>query len=304
MTPFVGKAALVWRLVAAQHGVVARRQLVEFGYSLAAIRHRVRTGRLHEVHPGVYAVGRPTVTREGNWMAAVLACGRGAVLSHESAGLLWGIIPGERGRIHVSVRMGDRHRPAGVAVHQRRVSVFADVTDRLGIPVTSPLRTFLDCSLGVDDLELERMVDRADRADLLDPETIRVGLERMRGERGVRRVGTQLDRLMFAMTDSELESRFRALVRKHGLPEPLTRQWVNGFRVDFFWPELDLVVETDGWRYHRTPAQQLRDRRRDQAHAVAGTASLRFTHAQIRFQPDEVAGKLGALIARLSRRAA
>ncbi|MGI9019387.1 MAG: type IV toxin-antitoxin system AbiEi family antitoxin domain-containing protein [Solirubrobacterales bacterium] len=301
MTRFQGEAALIWALVDAQHGVVARWQLAELGLSLEAVRHRVHKGRLHRVYPGVYAVGRPQLAREGRWFAAVLACGRGALLSHASAGALWRLTERGSGLLHVSVGMGDRHRPAGVVVHQRRESVFADATHCQGIPVTSPLRTLLDCGLGAGPVELERMVNRADERELLDPDAIRAGIERMAGERGVRRLRALMDRQTFALTDSELEGRFRALLRRHSLPQPLTRQRVNGFRVDFHWPELGLVVETDGLRYHRTPAQQLRDRRRDQAHAAAGIERLRFTHAQVRFESGAVASTMSAVIERLRR---
>lgn len=107
-----------------------------------------------------------------------------------------------------------------------------------------------------------------------------------------------LDRRTFTLTDSELERRFLPLARRAGLPAPQTQAWVNGFKVDFYWPELGLVVETDGLRYHRTPAQQARDRVRDQAHAAAGLACLRFTHAQIRFEPDHVVRTATAVAAK------
>ena len=111
-----------------------------------------------------------------------------------------------------------------------------------------------------------------------------------------------LDRRTFLLTDSELERRFLPIARSAGLPEPQTQCWLNGFRVDFYWPALGLVVETDGLRYHRTAAQQSRDRQRDQAHTAAGLTALRFTHAQVRFEPDYVRSILGAVAARLLNR--
>jgi Protein of unknown function (DUF559) len=109
-----------------------------------------------------------------------------------------------------------------------------------------------------------------------------------------------LSDLTFRLTDSELERRFLRLAVTIGLPAPETGGWLNGFKTDFFWPELGLVVETDGLRYHRTPARQARDRRRDQAHAAAGLTSLRFTHAQVRFEPDQVREVLLAVARRLA----
>jgi hypothetical protein len=118
--------------------------------------------------------------------------------------------------------------------------------------------------------QLEAAVNEADKLDRIDPVRLREALEKMRGEHGVGALIRLLDRRTFRLTESELERRFLRLVRDAGLPPPQTGVWLNGFRVDFFWPELDLVVETDGLRYHRTPAQQTRDRRRDQVHTAAG----------------------------------
>jgi very-short-patch-repair endonuclease len=141
-------------------------------------------------------------------------------------------------------------------------------------------------------------VNEADRLELVDPETLRSALCTMRGQPGAGALSRTLDRRIFVITDSELERRFLRLVKRAGLPRPLTGQIVNGFKVDFYWPDLGLIVETDGLRYHRTPAQQARDRRRDQVHAAAGLTPLRFTHAQVMFEPDHVCGVLAAVAQR------
>jgi very-short-patch-repair endonuclease len=135
-------------------------------------------------------------------------------------------------------------------------------------------------------------VNETDKLGLIDPEMLRSVVEDHRGVDGISALRAVLDRRTFTLTDSELERRFVRLVDRAGLPRPLTQQRVNGFRVDFFWPELGLVVETDGLRYHRTPAQQSRDRIRDQAHVAAGFTALRFTHAQVRFEPRQVISTL------------
>jgi very-short-patch-repair endonuclease len=151
-------------------------------------------------------------------------------------------------------------------------------------------------------VSLERAVNEADRLGLVDPEGLRESLGSHRGQRGVGKLRAVLDRHTFRLTDSELEVRFLAIVGQAGLPLPMTRQCVNGFRVDFHWPTLGLVVETDGLRYHRTPAQQARDLVRDQAHIAAGMTPLRFTHAQVRFESASVRETLVAVTSRLQAR--
>jgi very-short-patch-repair endonuclease len=170
----------------------------------------------------------------------------------------------------------------------------------MGIPVTSPIRTLVDLAVIIEPGQLERAVNEADRLDLVDPARLREGIEDLRGRPGVGRLRALLDRRTFRLTDSELESRFLALVNGAGLPRPQTRRRLNGFRVDFFWPELGLVVETDGLRYHRTPSQQARDLTRDQAHTAAGLTPLRFSHAQVRFEPRHVRDTLASVVDRLA----
>jgi very-short-patch-repair endonuclease len=148
---------------------------------------------------------------------------------------------------------------------------------------------------------LERAISEADRLDLVDPEALRQSLE------GVRRPGAAvlrktLDRRTFVLTESALEHRFLLIARKAGLAGLLAQQIVNGLRVDFYSPELGLVIEVDGLRYHRTAAQQARDRRRDQVHLAAGMTPVRFTHAQVAFESAEVEQVLTRIICRLRSR--
>lgn len=191
-------------------------------------------------------------------------------------------------------------RRLGIHVHRCPGLRSFDVNARNGIPVTSVVRTLLDLATRLRPGELERAVNEADKLDLVGPEELRVSLDSYSGQKGVARLRELLDRRTFRLTDSELERRFLRVVSEAGLPTPLTRQRLNGFRVDFFWPDLGLVVETDGLRYHRTPTQQARDRRRDQAHTAAGLTPLRFTHAQVRHEPDYVRDTLLAVARRLS----
>ena len=145
------------------------------------------------------------------------------------------------------------------------------------------------------------MINEADKLELIDPERLRNRLDTLSSRPGLGRVRRLLDRLTFVLTDSELEALFVPIARRSGLPSPHTGAIVNGFRVDFYWPELGLVVETDGLRYHRTPAAQTRDRLRDQAHTVAGSTALRFTHHQIRYEPGYVQATLSAVSRRLEQ---
>jgi very-short-patch-repair endonuclease len=236
----------------------------------------------------VYAVGRPEVTRHGRWMAAVLACGDHAFLSHESAAALYRIRDAEGVAIDISLLAQSARRRPGINVHRRTGLAPHDVCRRLNIPVTSPVRTLLDLATLLEFDPLEAAVNQADKRELIDSESLRAALHGYVGQAGVDVLRSLLDRRTLSLTDSELERRFIPIAISAGLPQPLTQQHINGFRVDFYWPELGLVVETDGLRYHRTAAQQTRDRIRDQAHTAAGLTALRFTHAQVRYDPRQV----------------
>ncbi len=288
----------VWRLALAQHGVVALFQLLELGYTMSAIKHRVAKGRLHRVRIGVYAVGRPDLTREGEWMAAVLSNGPYGILSHGSAAALWKICREQERCIHVTTLPQTDRRQGGIIAHRRSTLGIADATCHRGIPVTTPVRTLLDLAVRLPAAALEAAVNKADKRDLVDTERLRVDLEERKGQQGVRPLRRLLDRATFVLTDSELERRLLPIARRAGLGVPRTQARVNGFRVDFYWPELGLVVETDGLRYHRTPSAQARDRVRDQAHTAAGLAHLRFTHWQVRHEPTHVQETLEAVARR------
>jgi predicted transcriptional regulator of viral defense system len=190
----------VLALAAGQHGVVTRAQLLALGLSSDAIEYRLRRGRLHQVGRGVYAVGRPQLTRHGTLIAAVLSCGAEAVLSHESAGELWGIRGRRLGPVEVTLPRSDRTRP-GVRVH-RRVIEPHERTRRHAIPVTSPVRTLVDLAHRLDPHALERAVNEADRLDLVDPDRLRTALEALGARRGVAGLRALLDRRTFTLTDS------------------------------------------------------------------------------------------------------
>jgi very-short-patch-repair endonuclease len=289
----------LWALAERQHGVVARGQLLEAGFSAEWIRHRMSTRRLHPVWAGVYAMGRPQLTLHGRWMGAVLSCGPEAMLSDQSAAALWELRRAAGEHVHVTVPWpGTRRRP-GIVVHRRKTLDASDWTRHYGIPVTTPVCTLIDIAPRLSRSELEAAVNEADKRHLTDPDKLRRALDGLARRPGVAALRKTLDSRTFALTDSQLERRFLPIARKAGLPTPRTGRVVNGFKVDFYWPDLGLIVETDGLRYHRTPAQQTRDRQRDQRHLAAGLMTLRFTHAQVRYEPAYVQSTLRAVARRL-----
>jgi len=271
-----------------QHGVVTRSGLERLGFTEEAVEHRLATGRLHPISAGVYAVGRPELTPHGRWMAAVLACGDDAALSHRSAAELWGIGYEEANRIDVSIRRKSKITRKGIKVRARPSLGASSFVVRFGIPVTHPVQTLIDVATELKPLRLERAVNEADKLDLVDPETLRKALDGYGGMPGVRTLRTMLDRHTFRLSDSDLEILFRPLALAGGFPLPLTKHWVMGYETDFWFPDHGLVVETDGLRYHRTAAQQARAAKRDQKHTAAGLRVLRFTHWQIAHASDEV----------------
>jgi very-short-patch-repair endonuclease len=268
------------------------------GLTAKAIAHRIRTGRLHRLGRGVYSVGRPEVGRYGLWMAAVLSCGTEALLSHRSAAALWGIakdspgieievvVPGELRRRRPRIRL--RRRADLNAEHRREVH---------GIPVTDPVSTLVDLASCVVEWQVEKAINEADRLGLVDPMALRAEADGLPPRPGM----ACLRRLLGcdALTDTGLERKFLSIVREAGLPLPRTQDWVNGYRVDFHWPDLGLIVEVDGWVHHRTPGEQATDHRRDQAHTKAGLTTLRFAEKQVRHEPRQVSATLSAVMRRL-----
>ncbi len=295
------RSARAWRLARAQYGVVARRQLQALGFSPDAIKHRLRTGRLRPVHRGVYAVGRAELSREGGWTAAVLACGEGAFLTHLSAGALYGICEERPGRIEVGVRRPHPVGPPNLRVRRRPALPRNAVGTLRGIPVTSPVQTTIDLATEQGPKTLLRTINEADKLDVIHADELRLALEDHRGQPGVKPLRFLLDRDTFVLSDEELERLFLPMAREVGLPLPLTKETVNGFEVDFYWPDLRFVIETDGLRYHRTPSAQARDARRDQAHTAAGFTRLRFSHWQVKHEPAYVKRILRETVVHLNR---
>lgn len=285
----IGAAA--WQLAQTQHWVITREQLLGLGFTPEAIKWRVREGRLHALWDGVYVVGHPGVTHLGRWKAATLACGPESALCGESGAALMDLRSREGRMIEVAVPPHVVRSRRGIEV--RRIEGLADhVTEVRRIPVcTTPLLLVqLSARLGRD--PVEAAINRADKLDLIDPEALRAAIEALRARPGVAQLRSILDRATFRLSDSKLERLFRPIARRAGYTQPLMGEEVNGYDVDFWWPDLNFVVETDGLRYHRTALTQTRDLRRDQAHDRAGTWHSRFSHAQIAFEPGYVEKQL------------
>ncbi len=274
-------------LAARQHGVVTLDQLGAQGLSKSAVRGRVASGRLHRVHRGVYAVGRPDLPREGRWMAAVLACGPEACLSHASAAALHQLSTTSRAAIDVTVPRRARLSRPGIRVHRPTRFDHAHRVTVDAIPCTSVARTLLDLALTLGRPALERACDRAEILGLLDWSSVEELLERAEGRPGVRRLRDALlvGEAGAGVPRSELERRFLTLCRTARLPSPAINQWlaVEGeeMQVDFIWREERVVAETDGYSTHRTRQAFARDRRRDQLLARRDWRVVRFTWDQV-----------------------
>jgi hypothetical protein len=221
-----------------QHGVIARAQLLGLGAHPQAIKHRVAREQLHAVRRAVYSFA-DELTLHGHWMGAVLSCGQGAVLSDMSAAVLWELIAKPRAMppslpvyeppapLHVTVPDERGAARRDLVLHRRRTLGRGQVTRRHGIPVTTPIATLVDLAASVEPERLERAVNEADKRNLVDPETMRVGLEGFPRRPGLAALKAILGSQTFALTDSELERRFLRLVKRAGLPMPQTQARVK-----------------------------------------------------------------------------
>jgi Protein of unknown function (DUF559) len=286
-------------LAARQYAVVSWWQLRALGLGKDAIAHRAGSGRLHRVHEGVYAVMPAALLRaEGRWLAAVLACGANAALSHTSAAAFWALRPDTTGRPHVVVpSQAGRAQPA-IVVHRCRSLAADEVVERDGIRVTTVARTLLDVARSRPRRVLERCVEGALIARVFDLTDVEALLARHAGRPGTARVAAAVDvaRDEPPLLRSELERRFLALCADHGIPAPAANVPVGDYVVDFLWREERLAVETDGGRTHLTPVAFEDDRARDVALTIAGLRVVRFTHRQVRREPAAVAQRLRALL--------
>lgn len=293
---------MVAALAEGQHGVVARRQLLDAGIAASTIDDRIASGRLVRLHRGVYAVGHAHLRREGFWLAAVLAVGPAAALSHRDAAALHGLRPSNGARVDVTTP-AKRRATARIRVHGERSLAPADVTTVSGIPVTTVSRTLVDLAevLALD--ALAKALGEAERRGALDTRGIEGTLARVRGRRGpcaatLRAALADLARHGAQLTRSELEDRFLALLAARGIPRPATNAYVEGYEGDAVWPTARLVVELDGWDAHKTRRAFQHDRAKGNALTQAGWTVLRFTHDDVVRRPDEVAAQVAGRVSR------
>jgi hypothetical protein len=286
---------LIAELAGRQHGVVGRWQLLGI-VGRGWIEHKVRLGWLHPVHRGVYAVGHRPATREAEWMAAVLAGGPGAVLSHRAAGVHWGLCAGWL-RIDVTAPRRLRTK-SGVTFHRRGLPA-DEVTVHNGIPITTVPRTLFDIAAGLDLQRFERAIKEAEIRQLWDELSLIDLLHRYPRRAGARSVRTALSRrgAGAGMTKSDLEDLFLAFAEQNDMPRPETNVVIEGCEVDCVWREQRLIIEVDGWETHKTRAAFERDREKSRILQAAGWRCVPVTYRQL----TEGARELAADVHRLLR---
>jgi very-short-patch-repair endonuclease len=283
-------------LAARQHGTVATRQLRALGYSKRAIHDRVAAGRLHRLHRGVYAVGHTRMSMRGRWMAAVLACGPGAVLSHHAAAALWGLRSAPAGPIDVTAT--SRHDIDGIRCHLAQTIHPDDRTTIDAIPATSIARVLLDLAEILHAQRLRSTLEAAQRADLLNINAVHALIDRSPGRHGLKSLQAAISQLHdeAPWTQSELERAFLELTRHAHLPEPQTNVFVAGQLVDCLWREHNLIVELDGWTFHKTKRAFEGDREKDARLVLADWRVVRLTYKRVRYESESVARDLTLLL--------
>ncbi len=294
-------------MAARQFGVVSRRQALAAGFTRHGIQHALARGRLHRLHRGVYAVGHPGIVEAGRWMAAVLAGGVMAVLSHRSAAVLWRLRHETFGFAEITVP-GSRGPRAGLVLHRSQLAA-DEISIVEGIPVTAPARTLLDLAAVVPARELQQAAAEAEVLRLADASSLARILRRHPGARGAAALRAIVDRAVGppGITRSELENRFLRFLVRRRLPPPATnvrlRAGGRWFEADCVWAEARLVVELDGAAAHHTAAAFERDRARDRALQAAGWRVVRITWRQLHDTPDQLARELRALLRDVRRTA-
>jgi hypothetical protein len=293
----VGADHVIAALAGAQAGRVSRDQLLRQGIGAKAIDYRLRRGRLHVEHRGVFAVGHAVSSVEGRWWAALLACGENAVLSHMTAALAWELTTGAGGLVEVTTPHSRQKLP-GIRRHSSRVLPDHERTELRGMPITTPARTVLDLASRLSHRRLEQVLDRGEQLRLLDLRDLHRTLGEHGGRCGVPQLRRALERYAPAVVRSELEERFLELCDEHALPRPIVNAIVEGFEVDAYWPSARLVVELDGYAYHRSPEAFERDRERDVALTLAGLRVVRLTWRAVTTDAARSAASIRRLIAR------
>ncbi len=297
----VGVDARLANLAGGQHGVVARWQLLELGIGTAAVGRRLRAGRLHQLHRGVYAVGHTVLSREGRWLAAVLSCGPSAALSYRSAAALWGIRGHSSRAIEVTVPSKSRSRGSV----QRHFGILPadEVMIECGVPVTTVPRTLFDLAALIPVTQVEQALRQSERLRLYDVLSLGDLLERYPRRHGAPAIRECLRRrreLPGGVSREELEARFLAFLDRTGLPRPSLNAWIDlgsrRYQADCLWREQRVIVELDGYESHGTWSSFQSDRDRDRRLTAAGYRGARVTWNQLQEIPREIAADLRQLL--------
>jgi very-short-patch-repair endonuclease/predicted transcriptional regulator of viral defense system len=287
------------RLARRQHGIVTRTQLLALGVGAEAIKRRVRAGRLRVVYRGTYLVGpiMPPLARE---MAAVLACGEGAVLSHRSAAAFWRLLPYlAQYPVHVTVPIRALAQRTGIRIHRVQELPPDEITRPNGIPITTPARTILDIAAEVTVAELEQAIATAERNHRTNRRQLLLLLARYPGRRGSRSLRALLDRgTKPALTRSKPERRLLELLRKAGLPAPEVNYKTERYELDLYWPEQRFAVEIDSLWTHGSESSFESDRRRDAELAADGIQVMRITDVGIADEPERQVALIAQALAR------
>jgi very-short-patch-repair endonuclease len=295
--------AAMAELAGRQYGVISRRQLLDLGCGRRWIQLRIDSHRLHPLHPGVYAVGHRSIPKQGRWMAAVLASGPEALLSHHTAAALWGIRGYSGGAVHLTV---PRKSTSTKQIRRHLSQVPPDERSmEEGIPVTSVHRTIYDLAASSSVDEVIAMIKEAEYRNRYDRLSLWDLLDRYPAKRGSRKLRFALERITEeppGRKRSKLEERFAPFLRRHHLPLPRFNELISlsgkNYEVDCHWPELRLIVELDGWEGHGTRSAFQDDRARDRVLKVAGYSVIHLTWNQLDDEPEAIASDLCSLLLR------
>ena len=289
----------VAELAERQYGVVTSAQLRRLGFSKSAIGRAARSRRLVRVHQGVYAVGHGALPRRGRCLAAVLACGERAVLSHGAAAWLWGLLPRFPAEVDVTVAGGGGGRHAGVSVHRSSIPEEAERGILVAIPITSLERTLLDVAATRSKWDLDTAIERAERRAMLDIGAVDAALRRRSGTRGAGRLRVATDPYRDpAFSRARSERLFLAMTKAAGLPRPAVNTWVGKWEIDAYWEAERFAVEVDGWEAHGTRKAFEDDHLRWEEMKLAGIEVVPISARRVERRPAEVGRSLRTLLDR------
>ncbi len=295
---------MIARICQRQNGVVTLEQLEAQGLTVQAIHERLLAGRIHRIHQRVYSLTPRVMTERGKFMAAVLACGPGAVLSHRSAAYLWGIVDSWEEPIDVTAPNRRGRSPDGVAAHRDGSLQPIDKVTLHGVPCTSVARTLLDFAGVTQEWEVCKAVAQAEVLRILDKPKLRALLRRSRRRRGVARLRLILDSIhpLTKKTRSDLEREFLRMCAKREVAEPEVNVWLDApdgkrYQADFLWREARLIVEADSRRFHDTDSSFVSERKRQQQLELAGWRVTRCTWEEVEREPRRLALTVAGLIA-------